>query len=258
MGRGWAINKGSLTAPEDSDDGSSDDDSNIDSTRASIGQEDSGNQETDALLHQRGGWAHRPLSQTTICLAGYILSDAATNITVAIGISDVLSGVIILAIATTLPEKFVAVMRGHRGHIGIVANAVGSNVFLLSLYMGIIMLDTSGEFNSGNVNVTEPAVLWASILAFTLTGWFGSRFDRWIGDAMLAGYVAFIVLELTVIHNVADTPRSATAIGPKSSQLNLAEMFEALKAGTAECPHRYEIHPYMPKVDLVLVDPAMP
>ncbi|PVH97370.1 hypothetical protein DM02DRAFT_616531 [Periconia macrospinosa] len=40
-----------------------------------------------------------------ICLAGYVLSHAATTITDEFGIADVLFGVVILAIATTLPES---------------------------------------------------------------------------------------------------------------------------------------------------------
>jgi Ca2+/Na+ antiporter len=223
----WAISKGSLIAPEDSDDDNSDDDGNTDSARTSIDEEGSESRETDALLNHDGNSATGPQSQQhslhrrslgyhisylvlgflSICLAGYVLAHAATNIADGIGISDVLFGVIILSVATTLPEKFVAVISGHRGQIGIlVANTVGSNIFLLSLCMGIIMLDTSGEFDGSNVNITELAVLWGSTLAFTLTVWFGGRFDRWIGGAMLAGYAAFIVLEFTVIHNITDRP----------------------------------------------------
>lgn len=234
---GWAISKGSLTAPEDSDessDESSDGQSDTDSARSSVSREGSEDQETSAWLHQRSG-SSTPLLPAqrvsrgrrslgyhifylvfgflAICLAGYVISHAAINITDALGLSDVLFGVIILAIATTLPEKFVAVMSGHRGHIGIlVANTVGSNIFLLSLCMGLIMIDTSGEFNSGNVNIPELAVLWGSTLAFTLTVWIGGRFDRWIGGAMLVGYVAFIVLEFTVIHNVTATESGSPGI----------------------------------------------
>ncbi|KAH8647637.1 hypothetical protein BGZ61DRAFT_376581 [Ilyonectria robusta] len=140
-----------------------------------------------------------------ICLAGYILSQAAANITDQFGISDVLFGVVILAIATTLPEKFIAVMSGYRGHPGIlVANCVGSNIFLLSLCVGIIMVDTTGALDGGNVTMPELVALWGSTLGLTLTVWFGARFCRWIGVAMLVGYVVFIVLEVTVIHRVAN------------------------------------------------------
>jgi len=140
-----------------------------------------------------------------ICLAGYILSQAATNITDQFGISDVLFGVIILAIATTLPENFVAVMGGHRGHPGIlVANCARSNIFLLALCVGIIMVDTRGTLDDGSVTVPELAVLWASTLGLTLTVWFGAKFSRWIGAVMLAGYIPFFVLECTVVHHVVD------------------------------------------------------
>ncbi|OAL57287.1 hypothetical protein IQ07DRAFT_638636 [Pyrenochaeta sp. DS3sAY3a] len=109
-----------------------------------------------------------------ICLAGYVLSHAATTITDEFGISDVLFGVVILAIATTLPEKFVAVMSGHRGHASILAaNTAGSNIFLLALCSGVVMLDTEGRFEHGNVNIPELGVMWGSTVAFTATVWFG-------------------------------------------------------------------------------------
>lgn len=110
---------------------------------------------------------------------------------------------IILSIATTLPEKFIAAISGHRGHSGIlVANTVGSNIFLLTLCMGIVMVETRGDFDAGAVTVVELCVLWASTLAFTLTVFFGGKVSRYIGALMLLAYLAFIVLEFTVIHQV--------------------------------------------------------
>lgn len=223
---GWAISKGSLDAPEDSDsDSDSDSDDGGDSivsARLSINQEDAASPETDPLLRPATNLPNQPEQRRRrsclwyqisylifgfldICLSGYVLSSAAIRITDAIGIPDVLFGVIILSIATTLPEKFIAVLSGHRGQIGIlVANTAGSNVFLLSLCMGIIMVDNSGGFRSDNVNISELGVLWGSTLAFTLTVWFGAKYSRWIGSAMLAAYVAFIVLEFVVVYNVND------------------------------------------------------
>lgn len=166
--------------------------------------------------HPVPSWRRRPhtlryhglyllLGFLAICLAGYILSQAATNITDQFGTSDVLFGVVILAIATTLPEKFVAVISGYRGHPGIlVANCVGSNIFLLALCVGIVMVDTRGALDGGNVTMPELVTLWGSTLGLTLTVWFGAKFCRWIGVGMLGGYVAFIVLEVSVIHGVAD------------------------------------------------------
>lgn len=233
---GVAISRGTLTAPEDSDDDSSDDDtSTADSTideaeRSPLIQARTGmlydgsarpeppDEHEQSMIMPAAEPGHRRkvrrslgyhifyliLGFLAICLAGYVLSHAATTITDELGISDVLFGVIVLAIATTLPEKFVAVLSGHRGHTGIlVANTAGSNVFLLALCAGIVMLDTSGKVDGGNVSVAELGVLWGSTLAFTLTVWFGARFGRWIGAVMLVSYLAFIILDFTVIHGVA-------------------------------------------------------
>ncbi|KAG5808128.1 hypothetical protein H9Q74_007205 [Fusarium xylarioides] len=234
---GWAISRGSLTAPEGSDDDSSDDKSDtssIESTpsvrspllprheepepeeRSERDQRVDGSPEAAVVTNvpnrrRRRGLGYHigflVLGFLAICLSGYVLSHAAINVTDAIGISDVLFGIVILAIATTLPEKFVAVLSGNRGHVGIlVANTVGSNVFLLSLCLGIVMVETSGNFDGGNINVPELCVLWSSALALTMTVWYGERFDRWIGGTMLIGYIVFIVLEFTIIHDMEDTP----------------------------------------------------
>lgn len=235
---GWAISRGRLIAPREeeedsdsSDDESRDEDSIVNitetTTTRSSGSEDRPNRcaepesnrngvqishsaaatPTPTTHHQRHSLLYHifylVFGFLAICLAGYVLSHAAIAITDEFDISDVLFGVVVLAIATTLPEKFVAVLSGHRGHPGIlVANTAGSNIFLLSLCLGIIMLDTSGHLKRGNVNISELGLLWGSTLAFTLTVWFGGKFCRWIGAAMLVGYVVFIVLEFTIIHNV--------------------------------------------------------
>ncbi|KAF4987870.1 hypothetical protein FGRMN_10110 [Fusarium graminum] len=236
---GWAISRGSLVAPEDSDDDSSDDEgegSSTESIESVVNRDENlgGREErevenrteidlllgnspevvaaTDVARHRsrRSLGYHIGLlllGFIAICLASYVLSHAAINITDAIGISDVLFGIVILAIATTLPEKFVSVLSGSRGHVGIlVANTVGSNIFLLLLCLGIVMIDTSGEVNGGRVSIAELCILWGSTLALTVTVWYGERFGRWIGGAMLLSYVVFIVLEFTVIHHVADLP----------------------------------------------------
>jgi Ca2+/Na+ antiporter len=146
-----------------------------------------------------------------LTLASYVLSHSASSLTTALGISDVLFGVIILSIATTLPEKFVAVLAGHRGHRGIlVANTVGSNMFLLSLCLGIVMLHTGGEFDErkgrGNVNVVELGVLWVSSLTFAATVWLGTgKWSKWIGSVMLGCYVVFLVLEFVIVRSVIAT-----------------------------------------------------
>lgn len=207
---GLAIGRGVLTAPEEVDDSDSDSDDGDDvgsttgllagDTATDAGQSNQRHSGKTLTFHV----SYLFFGFLAICLAGYVLSQAAINLTVQFGISDVLFSVVILGIATTLPEKFIAVLSGYRGHAGIlVANCAGSNIFLLTLCCGIIMIDTKGVLDGGNVTVPELAVLWASTAAFTATVWFGARVSRLIGGVMIAGYIAFIVLEFTVIHGIA-------------------------------------------------------
>jgi Ca2+/Na+ antiporter len=235
----YAISRGSLTAPEasdSSDDDSDESDSDVDneieprsygeimretrailvadtrtgtfpnSTATSNAHDDP--QSLSRSLHRR----HRGLTYHVafliigfmmICIAGYVLSHTSTTICDEIGMSDILFGMIILSIATTLPEKFIAVLSGARGHGGIlVANTVGSNIFLLSLCMGIMFVVTEGRFDGGSVNPVEMGVMLCSTMALTATVWFGAKWSQWIGGAMLMAYIAFLVLEVTVIRKV--------------------------------------------------------
>lgn len=239
---GWAISKGTLVAPEDSDsDESSDDESTDEESTIHVASEgirdhhhrDNDESDRTPLLrsHEHNSLAvhtnsaatpnasrqsrqkHRGLPHhvsllifgfLAIGLAGYVLSHAATTITDEFRISDVFFGIVILAIATTLPEKFIAIMSGHRGHAGIlVANTAGSNIFLITLCSGLIMIMTKGKLERGNVNIYELGVLWGSTFAFTATVWFGESYHRCIGLVMLTAYIAFVVLELTIFHSVA-------------------------------------------------------
>jgi len=230
-----AIGRGVLTAPEDSD-SDSDSDSDTVSDSESDGSTIDNTPDTAASSNIESGIApdeESPLISTTphsrgahqsrhsnrllkhtyhivlgflaVSLAGYILSQAATNITDALGLSDVLFGVVILAVATTIPEKFIALISSRRGHVGIlVANCVGSNIFLLSLCLGILMIDSQGHLDQGKVADVELFVLLGSTLWMTVTAWFGGGGgSRWIGGIMLLAYLGFIVLEFTLVHHAS-------------------------------------------------------
>ncbi|KAH7386730.1 hypothetical protein DE146DRAFT_665514 [Phaeosphaeria sp. MPI-PUGE-AT-0046c] len=225
---GWAIARGVLAAPEDSDSDDSDssntgsEEDGVDDLRITGGTEPGqGSSDSTESSHDHIGpttplLPHRRqnkkrglqyhvcyllLGFASICIAGYVLAHAASTIVDEFKIPDMLFGVVILAIATTLPEKFIAVMSGRRGHAGIlVANTAGSNIFLLSLCLGIVVLDTKGNLPRGSVGILELGVLWGSTAAFTATIWLGAKLGRWIGGAMILSYIIFILLEFTQVH----------------------------------------------------------
>lgn len=223
---GWAIKRGDLIAPQGSDSDSSDtvsseeDEEHQDSVERGSEVEDDSSESTDSTNDQvspatpllssrrrnkRRGLQFHLLSLSvgflSICLAGYVLAHAATTITDEFHMSDMLFGVVILAIATTLPEKFIAVISGHRGHAGIlVASTAGSNIFLLALCLGIIVIDSKGGLPRGSVGILEIGFLWGSTCAFAATVWCGAKLGRWIGGGMILAYIAFVVLEFAGLH----------------------------------------------------------
>ena len=138
-----------------------------------------------------------------ILLSSYVLSNAATNLVDQSGVSDLVFGVVILSIVTTIPEKFIAILSGYKGHMGImVANTVGSNIFLLTLCLGIIWLVTDGEYDGQALAPAEIAVMFGSTVVLTITILLGGRFARVIGVVTFIGYLVFITLEFTVIHGL--------------------------------------------------------
>ncbi|KAK1061302.1 hypothetical protein LTR74_011186 [Friedmanniomyces endolithicus] len=141
-----------------------------------------------------------------LSLSAYVLSNAASTLVTALGMSDILFGVVILSIATTLPEKFVAVVSGARGQDGIlVANTVGSNIFLLTLCMGIFLVCTSEYTTGDSVNAVEIGFMVGSSLLLTAAVCTGGRAARYFGAIMLGAYIIFIVLEFTIIRRPGET-----------------------------------------------------
>lgn len=219
---GWAVKRGVLNAPEDSDSDSSDtesseeDDADHNGVRRVREAEGPSSDSSDSTIDQVSTTTpllpprHRRKTRglqyhifsllvgfLSICLAGYVLAHAATTIVDEFHMSDMWFGVVILAIATTLPEKFIAVLSGQRGHAGmLVANTAGSNIFLLTLCLGIVAIGSKDGLPHGGVGILEIGFLWGSTAALAATVWFGAELGHWIGCGIIWAYIAFIALEV--------------------------------------------------------------
>ena len=105
------------------------------------------------------------------------------------------AGLTILSIATTLPEKLVAFKSGRKAQAGVlVANTVGSNVFLLTLVLGVVWtarghmpLAEMGDWIWVDVGI----VLVSSVLLFVII-WLDAL-KRWMGILMFGVYVLYII-----------------------------------------------------------------
>ncbi len=138
------------------------------------------------------------------------LVGGATGIATALGVSDLIVGLTIVAAGTSMPEvatSVVATLRGQRDLA--IGNVVGSNVFNLLGILGIAALATPGGL------AVPPAVLafdaWVMLaVAVVCLPIFvsGLGIARWEGLVLLAGYVAYTatLVRLTSAGAVAPDP----------------------------------------------------
>ena len=135
--------------------------------------------------------------------AGWLV-DGATAVAHAWGVSDLIIGLTVVAVGTSLPElatSLVATLRGERDIA--VGNIVGSCVFNLG-----IVLSTTALVSGGGVPVEASAVRFdvpvmvAAAVVLLPVAFIGGSIARWEGAAFVAFYAAYLVyLVLTALQH---------------------------------------------------------
>jgi Ca2+/Na+ antiporter len=137
------------------------------------------------------------LSLAVIAGAAEAIVLGAVHIAHQLGLSEYAIGATVVAIGTTLPDKAISFVGGMRGQSGVVtSNALGSNIFVLTLVLGLAALSSSsGVAVSHSVTrVDLPLLLAASTLVVAL--FHRSSLHRRTGIALLALYVGYIAYAL--------------------------------------------------------------
>lgn len=133
----------------------------------------------------------------SLSLSGYILSHSAVTIADSLHLSGTVFGLTVVSFATTLPEKLVAIFSGSRGHGGIMAaTTAGSNIFLLTLCVGVVAAAGYQVQEADNFVLFELVVVWVSSLVFCAVIFLG--LGRNAGVVLLVAYLVFLCLEFTV------------------------------------------------------------
>jgi cation:H+ antiporter len=122
------------------------------------------------------------------------LVQGAVALASAMGISDSVIGLTILAAGTSLPEvaaSLVATLRGHRDMA--VGNVLGSNIFNLTIILGTTAIAAGGLSVPEGVVAFDVVIMVAVAVACLPIFITGHLIARWEGGLFLAYYVAYVV-----------------------------------------------------------------
>ncbi|HUF13966.1 MAG TPA: calcium/sodium antiporter [Longimicrobiales bacterium] len=149
----------------------------------------------------------RPLVTAALGLALLIagsdwLVDAATAIATAIGVSELVIGLTIVAAGTSLPElatSVVAALRGERDMA--VGNVVGSNIFNILAILGVASVIAPGGIAVAPAALSFDVPVMIAVALVCLPIFFnGQVIQRWEGLFLLGfylAYTAYLILDVT-------------------------------------------------------------
>ena len=140
-----------------------------------------------ALLRTGGGLL-------LLLVGGQVVVSNAVNLAGALGVSDRVIGLTIVAIGTSLPELAASAMAAYRGNAGIaLGNIVGSNIFNTLLILGVSATVAPLPFPPGsNADAAVMLGFTALLFAMAFTGRLPYQIQRLEGVVLLAGYGAYL------------------------------------------------------------------
>lgn len=95
--------------------------------------------------------------------------DAAIGIAQLSGLSEVLIGMSIVSLATTLPEITISVMAATNGHTTMsVGNAIGSMICNIGMVLSLPLLFMSGKINDKNFTIKASILLLALVILYVV------------------------------------------------------------------------------------------
>ena len=127
-----------------------------------------------------------------IVLGSNLAVEGASNIALALGISQRFIGLTIVAFGTSLPELVTSVSAARKGNADIaIGNIVGSNIFNILFIVGTTALICPVSFARGFVFDTFIAALVGVLLLVCVAR--TKELRRWAGIVMLIGYALYFL-----------------------------------------------------------------
>lgn len=129
-----------------------------------------------------------------LIIGGKLVLDNAVMIAKAMGVSEKVIGLTIIAAGTSLPELATLVVAAFRKNADIaVGNIVGSNIFNLLLIGGIVSVVSPVKYSPIFDIDFYILALGTVILFINLIAWKKHRLDRWEAALLVTAYVSYTV-----------------------------------------------------------------
>ncbi len=125
-------------------------------------------------------------------LGARFLVMGAIDLALAMGVSDAVIGLTVVAIGTSLPELVTSVVAAIRRQSDVAfGNVIGSNIFNIFGILGVTALvqPIAVPAEIARLDIWVMLGATATLLVVTVTGW---RITRWEGGLMLGGYAAYL------------------------------------------------------------------
>ena len=154
------------------------------------------NVEEEQTTKKRKWWVNLilvALGLAGIIFGGKIVVNNASKIAMALGMSEMLVGLTIVAIGTSLPELVTSIVAAKKGENDIaIGNAIGSCLFNVVLILGFCSILEPYVINVSNLNtLIDVIVMFISALAVFLFSIKSKKITRWQGIVMVVIYVIY-------------------------------------------------------------------
>ncbi|MEE8342253.1 MAG: calcium/sodium antiporter [Gammaproteobacteria bacterium] len=155
-------------------------------------------EEIPADLTIRGALGYLAMGLVVLLFSSFLLVWGATEIARTLGVSDLIIGLTIVALGTSLPELATTVVSAlkHEHDIAI-GTIIGSNLFNLLAVLGMPGLISPGPFEAGLLTRDYPIMIGLTLLFFCMAyKWRGGtpRINRLEGSMLLSAYVGYQTL----------------------------------------------------------------
>ena len=129
-----------------------------------------------------------------LIVGGNLFTEGASAIARALGVSESVIGLTLVAVGTSVPELATSIVAARKGEVDMaIGNIVGSNIFNIALILGTTA--TIRPIETGGITLLDYGVmLLAVVLLFLFTLFYGKReIKRLEGVALLSVYIIYTV-----------------------------------------------------------------